>query len=317
MIKPKSAVYCINFGLFVFLADIAYNISQEEYAMIQLETLNILSFGGGTPSTTLALMSCQNKLEGQMVYPKVPIYDAIIFCDLNAEPSWVYRQVEFVADACQQADIPCKVLRANLYHNFVEGFGTRRVSSIPFWSVHCKSGKSGKMPRQCTCDYKIKVIERFVRSKLLCYQPRERTKPYDIHAHAMHLGIMADEYHRAKESRQRLFTNQYPLVEMGWTRVDCFAYNKEVWGLETRASSCVFCPFHTTYFFQYLQAYEPDNYAKVQLIDELLENKAVHPPLQSTLFLTKRHVRLRDLDDRDGRDAQTFSYHGRKIWNGF
>ena len=71
------------------------------------------------------------------------------------------------------------------------------------------------MPRQCTYDYKIKAIERFVRYKLLCYRPRQRTLPYDVHAHNLHMGIMWEERHRATESKQMIFTKQYPLVKNG------------------------------------------------------------------------------------------------------
>ena len=183
--------------------------------MLLWEPLRILSFGAGTPSTTLALMACQNKLEGRAVYPLVPVYDIVLFCDLHAEPSWVYRQADFVANTCARAGIIFKVLDADLYRDFTENFGRGRVSSIPFWSIHSESGKKGKMPRQCTCDYKIKVMERYIRYELLRYRPRERTRPYDDHTHEMHMGIMWEERRRAKESRQRLFTNRYPLVEMG------------------------------------------------------------------------------------------------------
>ena len=285
--------------------------------MLLWEPLRILSFGAGTPSTTLALMACQNKLEGRSVYPLVPVYDIVLFCDLHAEPSWVYRQANFVANACVQAGIIFKVLDADLYRDFTENFGRSRVSSIPFWSIHMESGKKGKMPRQCTCDYKIKVMERYIRYELLRYRPRERTRPYDDRTHEMHMGIMWEERRRAKESRQRLFTNRYPLVEMGWTRADCFAYNKDVWGLETWASACVFCPFHTGYFFRYLQENEPEDFAKAALVDHLLEHNEARPPLQSKLYLTKCHKRLGDLTAADCEDIQTFDYYGQSVWNGF
>lgn len=40
------------------------------------------------------------------------------------------------------------------------------------------------MPRQCTYDYKIKVIERFVRRDLLGYKPYERTLKLELHTRA-------------------------------------------------------------------------------------------------------------------------------------
>ena len=285
--------------------------------MLFWKNLNILSYGAGTPSTPLALMPCHNAYFGEPIaYPDVPIYDAVIFCDLHSEPSWVYAQMEFTAAACEAAGIPFYRLDADLYGDFTRNFGRARTACIPFWTLGA-DGKEGRMPRQCTYDYKIKVIEKFVRYELLCYKPRERTLFADKHAHNLHMGIMWEERHRATESKQILFTKRYPLVKMGWTRAECYAYNKDVWGLATRASCCLFCPFHTNYFYHHIKEHEPDCYARALLVDELVETHQARPPLKSKLFLSKSRKRLRELTDRDCYDCQTFLYEGQPVWNGF
>lgn len=285
--------------------------------MLDWEYLDILSYGAGTPSTTLALMSCQNAQHGPPYpYSKVPVYDAVIFCDLHSEPSWVYAQAEFTASACRDAGIPFYCLDTDLYGNFTKNFGHARTVCIPFWTLS-EDGKKGRMPRQCTYDYKIKVIEQFVRYKLLCYKPKQRTLKPDIHAHNFHMGIMWEERRRAKESNQTLFTNRYPLVEMGWTRSQCFDYNKYTWGLPTMASCCLFCPFHTNYFFQHIREHEPSCYACALQVDELVETHQDRPPLKSKLFLSKSRKRLRELSSEDCRDKQTFLCREGLIWNGF
>lgn len=279
--------------------------------------LDILSYGAGTPSTTLALMSCENIRHGPPYpNPKVPIYDAVIFCDLHSEPSWVYAQAEFTAAVCQAAGIPFYWLDSDLYGDFTNNFGRARTACLPFWTLS-EDGKRGRMPRQCTYDYKIKVIEKFVRYELLFYRPRQRTIPLDIHAHRLHMGIMWEERQRAKESKQRLFVNRYPLVEMGWTRAECYKYNKEIWSMETRASCCLFCPFHTNFFYHYIREYEPHCYACACLVDELIEKYQARPPVKSKLFLSKSRKRLRDLSEEDCQDAKTFLYYQQPIWNGF
>lgn len=284
--------------------------------MLLWEPLEILSFGAGTPSTTLALMACENAIKGRPVWPEVPIYNAVIFCDLNGEPTWVYDQADFVAAACKCAGIPYYKLDSDLPRDFLHNFGRAHIASIPFWTLG-DNGNRGRMPRQCTYDYKIKVIEKFVRYELLCYKPYERTLPLDIHAHNMHMGIMWEERQRAKTSKQTLFNNQYPLVKMGWTRADCYTYNREVWGLETKASCCLFCPFHTNYFYQHIREHEPSCYACALQIDELVEARQARPPLKSKLFLSKTRKRLREPNTADCNDRQTFLYHQDVIWNGF
>lgn len=74
--------------------------------MLSWEPLEVLSFGAGTPSTSLALMSAENAIRGEPVWPMVPVYDAVIFCDLHGEPNWVYEQAAFVAQVCRRAGIP-------------------------------------------------------------------------------------------------------------------------------------------------------------------------------------------------------------------
>ena len=285
--------------------------------MLTWDNLNILSYGAGTPSTTLALMSCQNaQRDPPYPYPQVPIYDAVIFCDLHSEPSWVYEQAAFVAVVCQEVGIPFYRLDADLYGDFTRNFGRARTSSLPFWTLS-DDGKKGRMPRQCTYDYKIKVIEKFVRYELLCYKPRERTLSLDKHAHNLHMGIMWEERQRVKASSQTLFTNCYPLVDMGWTRTDCYKYNRDTWGLATKASCCLFCPFHTNYFYQHIREHEPDCYACALLVDELVETHQARPPLKSKLFISKSRKRLRDLTAEDCNDKQTFLYRQTPVWNGF
>ena len=285
--------------------------------MLTWETLDILSYGAGTPSTTLALMACENARHGPPYpHPQVPVYDAVIFCDLHGEPGWVYRQAAFTADACAKAGIPFYTLETDLYGDFLRNFGRSHIASVPFWTLG-DNGRKGRMPRQCTYDYKIKVIERFVRRDLLGYKPRQRTLDLDVHAHRMHMGIMWEERRRAKPSNLTLFENCYPLVEMGWTRPMCYAYNREVWGLETRASCCLFCPFHSNYFFQHIREWEPACYACALRVDELVESRQARPPLKSRLYLSRSRKRLRDLSLEDCQDAGTFFYQGREIWNGF
>lgn len=181
--------------------------------MLLWEPLEILSYGAGTPSTTLLGMSCENALKGYPVWPEAPVFSAVIYCNLHSEPSWVYEQADFAARLCSKAGIPFYTLDADLYRDYTHSFGYSRVASIPFWTLG-EDGKKGRMPRQCTYDYKIKAIEGFVRYEVLCYKPKERTLPLDIHAHQMYIGIMREERKRAKESKLTLFSNRYPLVNM-------------------------------------------------------------------------------------------------------
>ena len=278
--------------------------------------MKILSFGAGMQSTALALMSCENAMSGDWKHPLVPIYDAVLFCDLGFEPPWVSRQVEFVRDACHNAGIFFKVLEAPLYRDFLQNFGERRTISIPWWTVD-ESGHKSKMPRNCTIDYKVEVIGKFVRWELLGYRKGQKLRPEDRKAHEMHMGFSYEEMKRCKESPSPLFVNAFPLVDMKLTRADNYAYIHDVWGLETKASACCFCPFHKNYFFRYLAENEPAEYERLIGVDLLLRDKTPKPPMTSDLFISRSRKRLYELTPEDCNDAECFQYRGETIWNGF
>lgn len=282
--------------------------------------MKILSCGAGMQSTALALMSCENKLaqiqSKAPVYPRVPIYDAIIFCDLGLEPDWVYLQVHFIQNVCDGVGIPFYILDTHLYQDYLEKFGKTNVKSIPFWSLGA-DGKKAKLRRHCTIDYKIEIINRFVRYSLLGYRYRQHIKEADKGAHEMHLGFSAEESKRAFESKSAMFVNCYPLIEMGLTRADNYKYILEIWGLDTKASACAFCPFHQNYFFKYIKENDPQTYKGVVAFDQMLEEKQPLTKIRDKIYISKSRKRIVDLTPEDCNDAQTFPYRERQIWNGF
>jgi len=286
--------------------------------------MKILSCGAGMQSTALALMSCANKLvlEGKasdqpFTYIKeVPIYDAILFCDLELEPSWVQKQVEFIKNACEWAGIPFYVIKSTLYTDYIQNFGKRRVVSIPFWSIG-EDGKKGKMMRNCTLDYKISLMIKFIRLDLLGYKKGQHVKPEDYKAHEMHLGFSKEEERRCKENPHKMFVNKFPLVEMNLTREDNYAYIKDIWGLDTKASACCFCPFHTNYFFNYIKEKDKENYDKTVLFDEILEKEQPNTMIKSKLYISRSRKRIKDLRPEECCDQECFQYKGELVWNGF
>ena len=101
-------------------------------------------------------------------------------------------------------------------------------------------------------DYKITLIEKFLRYNLLGYRKYQRLKPEDFQAHEMHIGFSYEERRRINPKElSKLFIKKYPLVDMKWEKSDSYKYILEVWGLDTKASACCFCPFHKNYFLNF------------------------------------------------------------------
>lgn len=281
--------------------------------------MKILSCGAGQQSTALALMSCDNVLHPDK-FPLVPVYDAVLFCDLGGEPEWVYRQVNFIGDACENVGIPFFVLKGkNLKEDYMQHYGKSRVCTIPFWSVD-ENGKKGKMTRHCTIDYKIIQMQNFVRWNLLGYRKGQRTRPEDIQAHEMHIGFTSEESQRIFNSKHKLFINKFPMCEMGITRADNYAYVRETWGFKTKGSACLFCPFHTNYFFKERKCNCHKDYQEIVDFDDMLEhgipNSKIGVP-NSKIYISRSRKRIRELTEDECQDRETFMYQNETIWNGF
>lgn len=280
--------------------------------------MDILSMGSGMQSTALCLMSCENAMSPENPpHPKVPIYDAVIFCDLGFEPPWVLSQTLFAKEACDKAGIFFKILQTPLYSDFMRNYGQRRTISIPWWTTEQGTGHKSRMPRNCTLDYKVERISQYIRWELLGYKKGQRLKAEDVKAHYMHMGFSWEERKRCKENPNRMFINRYPLVDMQWERKDSYAYILETWGLETKASACSFCPYHQNYFFQHLKETDQEQWRQLLQMDNLLASKRPHPDMRSDLYISRSRKRLADLTPEECNDAQCFEYCGKQIWNGF
>lgn len=278
--------------------------------------MRFLSCGAGMQSTALALISC-DQTRNEAKHPEVPLYDAVIYCDLGNEPAWVKEQVLFLNKACDDCEIPFYILQNNLYEDYMQNFGIGRVSGMPFWTLDAE-GKEGRIARRaCTVDYKILMIQKFVRYQLLGYRPYQRTRKEDIGAHELHIGFSGEEKQRTFISKHPMFNNKFPLIEMGWERPDCYRYNLDEWGLDSKASACLVCPFHRNYFFRQLKHHFPNDYASVVNFDKMLEARQPQSKIRNRIFLSRTRRRISELTEADCNDAQTIEYQGRQIWTGF
>lgn len=286
--------------------------------------MRVLSCGAGMQSTALALMACENAMFAclhpgkPLPWPLVPIYDLVVVCDLGSEPPWVYTQIAFIAKVCRKAGIPFLVLYTGLYEDYMENFGPARVASIPFWTI-APDGKAGKMLRVCTMDFKVAAVQTYVRRGLLRYKYMEHIRGGDLEAHELHIGFSAEERKRASKSNSNMFKNRFPLIEMGLERKDNYKYILESWGLETRASACIMCPFHSNYFFWFLKKKYPRIYLMVVAFDRMLGRRQPLSKIKSKLFISHSRKRIEDLcaEECSLPDKETFTYRGQRIWNGF
>jgi hypothetical protein len=237
--------------------------------------LRILSLGAGVQSTALLLMSCKG------ILPKL---DAAVFADTQWESGATYRHLEWLEQQAAHAGIPLArvsagSLREHTMNSQVRGRadGKRpRCASIPL-RVISPEGTRGMIKRQCTREYKIEPIQKFVRRELLSLKPRQRIPAGTIVDRW--LGISTDEMRRARMRGERWERLVYPLLNLpeamldrGYSRLMCVDWIKANYpGVDVPRSSCIGCPFHGNAEWRAVKAV-PEEWADVIAVDRAVRS---------------------------------------------
>lgn len=228
--------------------------------------MKILNLGAGVQSTTLALMAKTGEIE---------TFDYAIFADTQAEPKSVYRHLEWLI-----GELPFPVLvrsRGNLFDNLVNGVNSdgQRYCSIPAFTG--EPGRNmGITRRQCTSEYKIKVVEKTIRRELLELEPGQRI-PKDANI-VQSFGLSYDEPGRVARVKVNHDRNnwklEFPLFEMEMTRADCVKWLAD-YGVphETPRSACTFCPYRSNAEWKRLKETDPESFAQAVEADRAIRDK--------------------------------------------
>ncbi|WP_245930291.1 hypothetical protein [Allonocardiopsis opalescens] len=134
-------------------------------------------------STTLLLLACQGV---------IPRFDYAIFADTGWEPPSVYRHLQRLEAIAADASIPVvRVSAGNIRRDALDE--NHRFASMPL-HVRKSDGSAGMARRQCTNEYKVRLIKKEVR-QLLGF-PHPQRVPEDVHAEQA-IGISVDEFQAA------------------------------------------------------------------------------------------------------------------------
>jgi hypothetical protein len=161
--------------------------------MSQTRVCDVLNLGAGLQSSRVLLGMCRGEL---------PKPDAAVFADTLWEPKAVYANLEFLEAECVKAGIPLvrtgtgASIRAEIleFMRSRKRAGRKRNASAPLF-IKNRDGSQGRLKRQCTKEYKIEVIEKWIRRVLLGLKPRQRM-PKDVLVRQW-FGISSDEGSRA------------------------------------------------------------------------------------------------------------------------
>ena len=244
--------------------------------------LRILSLGAGVQSTTVALMAARGDLE--------PL-DCAIFADTGWEPAEVYRHLDWL-----ETQLPFPVYRtarpgADLGEHaiFIATAPVTRTASPPWFT----RGPDGMLPKQCSKEFKTRVIGQQVR-KILGLAPGQRG-PREVIVEQW-LGISLDEMQRMKDAKQPFVRNRFPLIEVGMKRTDCLRWMAERQYPRPPKSSCIFCPYRGADQWRAMRDEAPEDWARACEFD-----RAIRPGffgMKGEAFLHRQRVPLSEVDLR-------------------
>lgn len=192
-------------------------------------TLKILSMGWGVQTWTLAAM---------MALDEHPRADFVVFADTHHEGQGTYQFVRQWAPWLGEHGLTVVTVEAERTDVVREDWGKTGAVLIPAFSSNNNSAKEGQVRRQCTHDWKITPIRRWLRAEL-----GRRGLKATPGAVECWQGISWDEFQRMHTSDVAYITNVYPLVDLRMSRNECVAWLEAHQLPVPPKSACTFCPF--------------------------------------------------------------------------
>lgn len=239
--------------------------------------INVISLGAGKQSSYMLL----NALEGKFKYKP----DLVVFSDTGCEPSYVYEYLDWLEDyTMQKYGMPiARVSKGNLMQDVIDYLnGSKiRASMIP---LRLENG-GGLMQRQCTLDYKIVPMRKFLQKYRKLYYDNDRIRLW--------IGISLDEVERIKDSPVKYIEHYYPLIE-NKIRIDQIINWYEINSLpEPGKSACLICPFHSWDYWSMLKRFQKQDFALACDFDDKIRK---YPKLKNKTYLSNQLKPLRDVD---------------------
>lgn len=271
-----------------------------------MREIHVLNLGAGVQSTALYLLAMEGKITRGGGHPVV--FDYAIFADTQEEPkdpgasvldhlAWLRSLGGFPI-----LDATAGRLGDHLLHGANSTGG--RFASIPAFIFNSKKKKVGKTRRQCTTEYKIKVVERVIRRVILKLASRQRIRK-DTIIH-QYMGISMDEAGRMLKAQKRQNERpirwavfHYPLIQrLNWTRENCRAYLANRVPHRVPRSACVFCPYHSNEEWQRIKQRNGEDWKRVVEIDHALRVKGnvVNRKMDAKMYL---HRSCKPIDEID------------------
>lgn len=173
--------------------------------------------------------------------------EGAIFADTQWEPQAVYDWIQDVLiPTAVPAGIPIYTvskgnIRSDALRSKVQSAEYKKIdggrwASMPLFTKLEGNDREGQIKRQCTSEYKITPIERFLKKQARGAFVR------------LWFGISGDEMRRMRISKERWKEHHYPLIfdfEKPLRRRDCLQWLSDHGFPQAPRSACLGCPYHS------------------------------------------------------------------------
>ncbi len=221
--------------------------------------MRTFSFGAGVQSTAVLALQAMGRLDEP--------YDVFLFANVGDDSEHpasldYFRDVHVPYAEAHGIDLQelRRIKRDGTSPTLLEyTLQDERSIRIP---VYLEGGGPGR--RSCTADYKIHVIRKWQRQ-----HGSSRDDPA-----VCGLGISVDEIHRARTDSG--FDDQvldYPLIDLGMNRRDCYDIIQEAGLPRAPKSACWFCPFHNRENWRQLKREQPVLFLKAVELERTLGDR--------------------------------------------
>ena len=207
------------------------------------DSIFCMSMGAGVQTTAMLIKFWERYKNGY-----------IIFADTGDENVETYWYIEnYLKPFCKEKGLRWKTVTHKSGFSLMQWCMKRKILPI-------------RARRWCTADFKVKPINKFIRSL-------GATKKKPIYTD---IGISLDEVHRANFTVQKpLYVRQlYPLLDNKISRIDCYNIIKEHGWPVPPKSGCDFCMFTKVSKIRKLRKDHPERFKKIV---EMEQNDRYYP----------------------------------------
>lgn len=283
-----------------------------------MKPLTIHSNGMGQQSVALYLLSSLGF---------IPKFDYSIFADPGSEKNATYEYFELLQGwAKKNNGIPLvKVNERDLKQDLINGTNSTgdRFASIPAFTKS-SSGKVGMIRRQCTQEYKIDVVNRYIRRQIYGLKKRQ----WMPKGTRMVIGITLEEMGRVRTPQNSRLIHLYPFLNISsskqktkfnasqdysycfrWTRSHCVHFIKSLDLPIPPKSSCTFCPFTNDRDWLDMKKNEPDEFQQCVDLDYSIRDSSMKG-VKNPIYLHESCVPLDQVNFNENQEQIYFECEG-------